>query len=348
MLRRYTYGGILQIRQDAGSPSPGTISGPVVVYGDVAPSPHGGLGPERLAAGAWGPDVDRQPWTANLMHNRSKELGATGNGLTLTDSSAALTAEIVLPDSEAGRETAMLAHKGIVTGLSGEFDILQQYTGADGVRDVLRVSGDAVGVVQRPAYRQSTLTIRQAETSSVIIAGPAGAGKSQRARELLAELSAAGMEPFAADFQSLYAALLLLERLPDGRYPERLENQAYVLAMVESLRTTLIRFALDDDRPVVATISEPPGRPRYTALLALFGGQAREETIDPGIGAIVDRLSLPAPTVEVTSDAIVTPSGRTLSQQCKDAAERYYGPGSIREYIDQRTAANRRRRRMVS
>ena len=292
----YTYGDGLQVRQDAGSPSPGTISGPVVVYGDVAPSPHGGLGPERMAAGAWGPDVDRQPWTANLMHNRRKELGATGDGLTLTDSSSALLAEIILPDTDPGRETAMLARRGDLTGLSGEFDILQQYRAADGVREVVRVSGDAVGVVDRPAYRGSRFEIRQAANASYILSGPAFSGKTQRARVLIAELTAQGFQPFAADLQSILASLLLLERLPNGRYPERLDDQEYAIAFAESLRTILIRIALDDDRPVVATISEPPGRPRYAALLALFGGQANEETIDPGIGVIVQRATVEGAT----------------------------------------------------
>ena len=178
MAKGYTFGGELQIRQDAGSPSPGTITGPVVVYGDLAPNPHGGLGPERMAAGAWGPDVDRQPWQANLMHNRAKEVARTGDGLTLTDNSAALLAEIVLQDAPVGQETAFLARRGELRGLSAEFDILGQYRADDGVRELVRVAGDAVGLVDRPAYGQSTIQIRQAEEASTIIAGPSGAGKT--------------------------------------------------------------------------------------------------------------------------------------------------------------------------
>lgn len=325
--RGYTYGDGLQIRKDAGSPSPGTISGPVVVYGDVAPNPYGGLGPERMAAGAWGPDVGRQPWTANLMHNRAKEIGETGNGLTLTDSSSALSAEIVLPDSDPGRETAMLARRGQITGLSGEFDILQQYRADDGVRELVRVAGDAVGVVDRPAYGQSKINIRQAAEQSAIIAGPAGAGKTQRARELLAELTAAGYEPLAADFQSILAALLLLERLPDGRYPERLPNQAYALATVEYLRTAIIRNALENDRPVVATISERPTGARHGALLALFDGRARQEVIDPGIDVVIERLS----------------QGDTISEQCADAMRRWYSDEEVRAALEARRRSRRRR-----
>ena len=50
------------------------------------------------------------------------------------------------------------------------------------------------------------------------ISGPAGSGKTQEARRLL---DAAAGPMLAADFQSILAALLLLERLPNGRYPNR-------------------------------------------------------------------------------------------------------------------------------
>ena len=218
----YSYGGDnLQIRQDAGSSSPGTINGTVIVYGDVAPTPYGGAGPERMVRGVWGRDVETQPWGCNVMHNHLKDLGSTRTGeLRLTDSSTALSAELVLNDDEHGRECAMLARRGVLKGLSSEFDIVTQLMGADGVRDVVRAAGVGLAVVNRPAYGKSQLSIRQAQAESTIIAGPAGAGKSQRARVLLRELRDAGLQPFAADVQSLLAALLLLERLPDGRYPK--------------------------------------------------------------------------------------------------------------------------------
>ena len=327
--RRYTYGGELQIRQSAGSPSPGTINGPIVVYGDVAPNPWpGNLGPERTLPGAWGRDIERQIWTANLMHNQRMALGGTPTGeLRLTDSDTALAAALTLPDTEQGRETAYLARKGVLRGLSAEFDIVNQYKGGDGVRNLVRITGDAVGVVDRPAYGKSQLQIRQAATESTIVAGPAGAGKTQRARIILAELAAQGYEPVAADLQAILAAILLLERQADGRYPERLPDQAYALGTAEFLRTTLIRNALEADRPVVVTISERPTGARYGALLDLFDGQAQQEVIDPGVDEIVRRLSGPG----------------GLSEQCRVAASRWYDAAEI-----DAAAANRgQRRRMV-
>ena len=135
----------------------------------------------------------------------------------------------------------------------------------------------------------------------MIISGPAGAGKTERARELIAELQAEGLEPIVADFQSLYAALLLVSRGEDGRFPERADDAAYILGMVEYIRSTIARRALADDMPVVATISERPDGSRYRALAALLGGAAREETIDPGVDEIVRRLGEPGTARSVRS-----------------------------------------------
>ena len=67
--------------------------------------------------------------------------------------------------------------------------------------------------------------------TGVLLSGPAGAGKSQAARRIYASLRVPGV---IIDFQSLYAALLQLERNPDGRYPERLASDAHVLGASQS------------------------------------------------------------------------------------------------------------------
>ena len=84
--------------------------------------------------------------------------------------------------------------------------------------------------------------ILQAGTESflmagVLLSGPAGAGKTQRAKAMIDN---AATPTVAADFQALYASLLQIERLPNGRYPERLESQAYALAMAEYLRRVIM------------------------------------------------------------------------------------------------------------
>ena len=150
-------------------------------------TPYGGAGPERMVRGVWGRDVESQNWYSNTMHNHLKMLGSTRTGeLRLTDSSSALSAELVLNDDDNGRECAMLARRGVLKGLSSEFDIVAQLMAADGVRDVVRAAGAGLAVVNKPAYGQSQLSIRQAQAESTIIAGPAGSGKTQRARVLIA------------------------------------------------------------------------------------------------------------------------------------------------------------------
>ena len=41
------------------------------------------------------------------------------------------------------------------------------------------------------------------------------------------------------EFQEIYATLLGIRRLPSGRYPERLESDAYIMPLVEYTRRTV-------------------------------------------------------------------------------------------------------------
>ena len=141
----------------------------------------------------------------------------------------------------------------------------------------------------------------------VLISGPAGAGKTQAARRLLAEATGPMV---AADFQALLAALLLLERDPEtGRYPARLDAQAaWLLPLVEAIRQTVITFANDREIDVVATNSDgDPSRRAY--LLSRLGPGAVERVIDPGFDVVTQRLS--------------NPDG-TMDQQCVEARGRWY------------------------
>ena len=86
----------------------------------------------------------------------------------------------------------------------------------------------------------------------------------------------------AADFQSILAALLLLERLPNGRYPNRNPAQAaWLLPMVEAVRQTVITIATDREIDVVTTNSD--GSPaRRAFLLSRLGPGSVETILDPG------------------------------------------------------------------
>ena len=141
--------------------------------------------------------------------------------------------------------------------------------------------------------------------AGVLLSGPAGAGKSQRAKAMIDN---AATPMVAADFQSLYAALLLLERQPNGRYPERLESQAYALAMAEYLRRVIISAAAEREIDVVTTSSDGAGT-RRRALLDALGGNAVETVIDPGISVVRSRLAV----------------NGVVSNQCETAIQRWYG-----------------------
>ena len=140
----------------------------------------------------------------------------------------------------------------------------------------------------------------------ILLSGPAGAGKTAEARRVLE----ASTEPMvAADFQTILAALTLLERGTDGRYPPRRESQAsWLLPLTEYLRMAIIGAAQERGVDVVATNSD--GSPeRRALLLSRLGPGAVEQVIDPGLNIVTQRLSVDG----------------TLSDQCRDAIQRWHG-----------------------
>ena len=142
---------------------------------------------------------------------------------------------------------------------------------------------------------------------NLLLSGPAGAGKSEAARRLLAESTGPLV---AADFQALLVALLLLERDPEtGRYPRRLDSQAaWLLPLTEAIRQTVITFARDMDIDVVTTNSDGAAS-RRGLLLSRLGPGAVERVIDPGFDVVTQRLS--------------NPDG-SIDQQCVQARDRWY------------------------
>ena len=138
---------------------------------------------------------------------------------------------------------------------------------------------------------------------SILISGPAGSSKSALARQLLADNPALAV---AADFQSIYAALALVERDPDGRYPLRDDR---LLPIVEYVRRAVLTGAVGREIDVIATNSD--GDPaRRALLLSRLGAGATERIVDPGEEVVRVRLS----------------SRRTgrLSSDCEKAIGRWY------------------------
>ena len=140
----------------------------------------------------------------------------------------------------------------------------------------------------------------------ILLSGPAGAGKTALARELLSQFDRPGV---VADFQAILAALLLLVRDDSGRFPQRLETQGYALPIAEYVRRSIMSVALENELEIVVTNSD--GDPtRRNFLLTQLGPGAVERVIDPGIDVVKSRLA--------TVDGL-------LSVQCGEAINRWFG-----------------------
>ena len=140
--------------------------------------------------------------------------------------------------------------------------------------------------------------------AGVLLSGPAGSAKSEEARRVL---SATSGPAIASDFQAIVAALLLLDRGPDGKYPVR---PSWVLPLAEYVRRAAITGA--QTRDIFTVVTNSDGDPtRRRALLSMLGDGAQERVIDPGLDVVTARLS-DAATGE-------------LEPECDQAIQRWYG-----------------------
>ena len=140
--------------------------------------------------------------------------------------------------------------------------------------------------------------------TSILLSGPAGGNKTGVARDILADST----EPVVLiDFQQIYASLLGIQRLPSGRFPERLESDAYALALTEYARLSMIRGAVTQEVDAIVTNSDG-NQQRRAYLLSLLPPGAIERVVDPGLAVVRQRLSV---------DGV-------LSQQCQEAANRWF------------------------
>ena len=143
----------LEFRQDENGL--GVVTGTVIRYGDVATLPWG---TEEFKAGAFTGRME--DLIANRMHSRTQPLARTGSGLSVTDDEEALQAEVTLPDTSSGRDTAVELAQRILRGLSLEFRAIKDDVTDKGHRIITEARMYGFGVVDKPAYPGSVATMR--------------------------------------------------------------------------------------------------------------------------------------------------------------------------------------------
>ena len=133
------------------------LEGTAIAYGDVARVGNRG---ERFLPGALGADVGELDILLNVAHDRGRVLARTqGGGLVLTDTPESLEIRAELPETAESNGVLALVGAKILRGLSLEFVALRErMEGPTRVIQSARLV--AIGVVDKPAYRASTISAR--------------------------------------------------------------------------------------------------------------------------------------------------------------------------------------------
>ena len=141
--------------------------------------------------------------------------------------------------------------------------------------------------------------------SLLLVEGPAGSGKSQEVARMLA----AGELGIVADLTGLWAALRGMERLPDGKYPVRLDDDPTVRTGLASYaRAAVVRQALREGLATAVTSGTPDMATKWAAVAAEHDAPFAVTTIDPGQPTVTARLAVDG----------------ELSPQCQKAVSRWY------------------------
>ena len=175
-------------------------------------------------------------------------------------------------------------------------------TESEGLRIVSGASLHGLAAVRNPAYKDAAIEQRQG-ASLTLVEGPVGSGKSEVLRNLL---STAAVD-LVADTTPLWSALRLIERGPDGNFPERLRSDPALLTALY-LKTTTARRALSEGLRVAASTSTPLQAEKWRAIAAEFDAVFEVTTVDPGEAVVRERLG-----------------GEAITEECNAAVQRWYG-----------------------
>ena len=124
-------------------------------YGSIGEGPHG---PEVFLPGSFG-NVEQADILLNVQHDRSRVLARAPGTMRLIDSNSVLTLTAKPPDTAEARDAKLMVRAGVLQGLSIEFNAKEQEQ-RNGVRVISRAELVGVGLVDRPAYPESTVEAR--------------------------------------------------------------------------------------------------------------------------------------------------------------------------------------------
>lgn len=124
-----------------------TLNGPVVRYGDIAPSYREMFGPRAFTSVA-------DPLPLHIEHDRSTAVAV--ESLAVERRAEQLGLRATLPD---GSAALRLIRSGAITGLSPEFVAISERREA-GLRVIEQAELRGVGLVGDPAYKQSRIEMR--------------------------------------------------------------------------------------------------------------------------------------------------------------------------------------------
>lgn len=167
--------------------------------------------------------------------------------------------------------------------------------------------------------------------SLTLVEGPAGSGKSQIVREMLA----AGEIDIVSDYTEIWSALRGIERDPEtGRYPIR-ENDdpAVASGLVSYTQSVVVRQALANGLRVVVTSGTPRMALKWSGIATGAGAPFEVRTVDPGIVTVVLRLLEFSEGREARAELWES----ALDPSCYAAVQRWYEeiPPLLNETINQ-------------
>ena len=155
-LRSMVSTGNVEYRADEGR----QISGPMVVYGDVARTHRGR---ETVAGMGAFLGLTDPALPANLQHRieGSERIATVGDGLlTFTDGPTALRAVLTVPESDIGTRAIEGVQSGQFRGWSSEFVPLRERAEA-GINVIHQALATGIGLVDNPAYKSSLVVLNR-------------------------------------------------------------------------------------------------------------------------------------------------------------------------------------------